>query len=96
MEKQKHTHTHSTKHIKAVSNRLSRTIGHLEAIKKMVERDEDCSKILIQLSAVKAAVNNTAKTILKEHLTHCIIHAVLEENSQSIEDLKKAIDMFVK
>lgn len=45
----KHTHTHSPKHIKAISNRLSRTIGHLEAIKKMVERDEDCSDILIQI-----------------------------------------------
>lgn len=96
MEKQKHTHTHSAKHIKAISNRLSRTIGHLEAIKKMVERDEDCSKILIQLSAVKAAVNNTAKAILKEHIAHCIIHAVIEEDTQSIEDLHKAIDMFVK
>lgn len=92
----KHTHAHSPKHIKAISNRLSRTIGHLEAIKKMVERDEDCSDILIQLAAVKAAVNNTAKAILKEHLAHCMYHAVMEKDTQSIEDLNKAIDMFVK
>ncbi|ARJ55972.1 metal-sensing transcriptional repressor [Campylobacter cuniculorum] len=91
-----HTHHHSSKHIKAVSNRISRTIGHLQAVKRMVESDKDCSEILIQLAAVKAEVNNTAKAVLKEHLAHCMIHAVLEEDSQSIEDLKKAIDMFVK
>ncbi len=91
-----HIHHHSSKHLKAISNRISRTIGHLQAVKRMVEADKDCSEILIQLAAIKAEVNNTAKAILKEHLTHCIIHAVLEEDSQSIEYLKKAIDMFVK
>lgn len=91
-----HTHIHSAKHLKAINNRLSRIIGHLEAVKRMVERDEDCSEILIQLSAVKAAVNNTAKAILKEHLAHCIIHAVKDGDTQSIDDLKKAIDMFMK
>ncbi|MDN2923872.1 metal-sensing transcriptional repressor, partial [Campylobacter coli] len=76
--------------------RLSRTIGHLEALKKMVERDEDCSDILIQLAAVKAAVNNTAKAILKEPLAHCMYHAVMKKDTQSIDDLNKDIDMFVK
>ncbi|MBM0637655.1 metal-sensing transcriptional repressor [Campylobacter sp. VicNov18] len=89
-------HQHSQKHIKTVSNRLSRTIGHLNAIKRMIENDKDCSEILIQLAAVKAQVNNTAKVILKEHLAHCVIHAVEENDTQSIEELNKAIDMFMK
>lgn len=90
-----HAH-HSVKHIKAISNRISRTIGHLQAVKRMIEADKDCSEVLIQLAAVKAEVNNAAKVILKEHLTHCVMHAVLEDDSQSMEDLNKAIDMFVK
>ncbi|AXP08971.1 metal-sensing transcriptional repressor [Campylobacter hepaticus] len=89
-------HTHSQKHIKTVCNRLSRTIGHLNAIKRMVENDKDCSEILIQLAAVKAQVNNTAKVILKEHLAHCMIHAAKENDTKSIEELNKAIDMFMK
>ncbi|ELG8494590.1 metal-sensing transcriptional repressor [Campylobacter upsaliensis] len=89
-------HHHSSKHIKQISNRLAKTIGHLEAIKKMVESDKDCSEILIQLSAVKSAVNNTATAILKEHLSHCLIHALEENDHKSLEDLHKAIDMFVK
>jgi len=91
-----HEHHHSQKHLKAISNRISRSIGHLESIKRMVEQDKDCSEILIQLAAVKAEVNNTAKAILKEHLAHCMIHAVIEENTESIEELNKAIDMFMK
>ncbi|ECH5596419.1 metal-sensing transcriptional repressor [Campylobacter jejuni] len=87
---------HIQKHLKAVCNRLSRTIGHLSAIKRMVENDKDCSEILIQLAAVKAEVNNTAKVVLKEHLAHCMVHAVEENDIQSIEELNKAIDMFMK
>ena len=71
-----HTHTHSHEHTKAVLNRLSRAIGHLESIKKMVENGRDCSEVLIQLSAVKAAINNTGKVILQDHIEHCIVDAV--------------------
>ena len=71
-----HTHTHSHKHTKEVSNRLARAIGHLQKVKQMVENGDDCSDVLIQLAAVKSALNNTGKVILKDHLDHCIVHAV--------------------
>ena len=67
-----HLHVHSAEEKKKVMNRLSRAIGHLEAVKRMVERDEDCSEVLIQLAAVRSAINNTGKVILKNHLDHCI------------------------
>ena len=63
-----HSHTHSPEHIKRVSNRLARAIGHLESVKKMVEDNRDCAEVLIQLAAVKNAINNTGKVILKDHL----------------------------
>ena len=47
-----HGHTHTHQNTKAVLNRLSRAIGHLESIKRMVEDGRDCSEVLIQLSAV--------------------------------------------
>ena len=62
-----HSHNHVHTNTKAVLNRLSRTIGHLEAVKRMVEDGRDCSEVLIQLSAVKSAINNTGKVILKDH-----------------------------
>lgn len=89
-----HTHTHE--HTKAVINRLSRAIGHLESIKKMVEEGRDCSEVLIQLAAVKSAVNNTGKLILKDHIEHCIVHAIEADDKEAIEQLSAAIDRFIK
>ena len=91
-----HTHTHSHEHTKAVLNRLSRAIGHLESIKKMVENGRDCSEVLIQLSAVKAAINNTGKVILQDHLQHCLVDAIESGDRKEIEELNKAIDRFIK
>ena len=89
-------HTHSHENTKAVLNRLSRAIGHLKSIKTMVEDGRDCSEVLIQLSAVKAAINNTGKVVLKDHLSHCLVDSIETGNMQAIEELNKAIDQFVK
>ena len=59
-------HGHHHPNSKAVSNRLARAIGHLEAVKRMVDREEDCAEILIQLAAVRSAINNAGKVILME------------------------------
>lgn len=92
----KHEHTHSHEHTKEVSNRLARAIGHLQKVKKMVEDGEDCSEVLIQLAAVKSAINNTGKVILKDHMDHCIIHAVEDGNTEMLDELTSAIDKFIK
>lgn len=91
-----HTHTHTHENTKAVLNRLSKAIGHLESIKKMVESGRDCSEVLIQLSAVKAALNNTGKVILQDHIQHCLVDAIESGDMEAIEELNKAIDRFIK
>lgn len=89
-------HTHSHTNTKAVLARLSRASGHLNSVKRMVEEGKDCSEVLIQLSAVIAALNNTGKVILKDHLEHCIVDAVGSGDNKAIENLNKAIDSFMK
>lgn len=91
-----HEHTHTHANTKAVLNRLSRAIGHLESIRRMVESGRDCSEVLIQLSAVKSAINNTGKVILKDHIEHCLVEAVECGDMESIADLTEAIDRFMK
>lgn len=91
-----HSHTHSHTHTKAVLNRLSRAIGHLESIRRMVEEGRDCSEVLIQLSAVKSAINNTGKVILQDHIEHCIVDAIEHGDTEALEELNKAIDRFMK
>lgn len=91
-----HTHSHTHTHTKAVMNRISKAIGHLESINRMIEDGRDCTEVLIQLSAVKSAINNTGKVILEDHIEHCIVDAVEHGDSKAIEDLNKAINMFIK
>ena len=92
----KHRHHHSEEHKREVSNRLARAIGHLQKVKQMVKDDEDCSDVLIQLAAVKSAINNTGKVILKDHMEHCIVHAVEDGGTEMIDELNAAIDKFIK
>ena len=62
MDEHTHDHPHSHRHAhahtqtKSVLNRLSRAQGNLESVRKMVERGEDCSEVLLQLSAVISAL----------------------------------------
>ena len=91
-----HPHTHSHTQTKAVLNRLSRAQGHLESVRKMVERGEDCAEVLVQLSAVISALNSTGRVILKDHIAHCIVDAVEADDMEPIEALNQAIDRFMR
>ena len=90
-----HTHAHVHENQKAVINRLARALGHLEKVKRMVEEGQDCSEVLIQLAAVRSALDSTGKVILQDHLRHCIVDAVAAGDMSSVDDLCQAIDKFL-
>lgn len=89
-----HGHTHEN--TKAVLNRLSRAIGHLQSVKRMIEEGRDCSEVLVQIAAVRSAIDNTGKVILQDHLKHCIVDAAREGDQDAIDDLCKAIEKYMK
>ena len=91
-----HAHGHTHENPTAVLNRLSRAIGHLQSVKRMVEEGRDCSEVLVQIAAVRSAIDNTGKVILQDHLKHCIVEAAQEGDRQAIDDLCQAIDKFMK
>ena len=91
-----HNHSHTHTETKAVLNRMSRLIGHLQATKKMIEDGRDCSEVLIQLSAVDAAIRAVSRVILEDHLKHCIIEAVQQGDESAIDDINDAIEQFMK
>ena len=91
-----HGHTHSHEHTRAVVNRLARAIGHLQRVKSMVEEGYDCAEVLVQLAAVRSALNNTGKVILKDHLEHCVVDALEHHDYDAIRELNTAIEQFVK
>ena len=91
-----HGHTHSHEHTKAVLNRLSRAIGHLQSVRNMVEEGRDCAEVLVQIAAVRSASNNFGKLKELSHLKHCIVEAAAEGDQQTIDDLCHAIDKYMK
>ena len=91
-----HSHGHVHENQKAVVNRLARAIGHLEKVKRMVEEGYDCSEVLVQLAAVRSAIDKTGKVILQDHMRHCMVDAVSAGDMDAIEDLCLAIDKFMK
>ena len=82
-----HSHGHVHENQKAEVNRLARAIGHLEKVKRMVEEGYDCSEVLVQLAAVRSALDNTGKVILKDHMRHCMVDAVSAGDEEAIDDL---------
>ena len=88
--------THRHGNTKAMVDRLSRAIGHLQAIRTMVEEERDCSEVLMQIAAVKSAINNIGREILKEHITHCVVDAARDNDMQVIQELNAALDRYMK
>ena len=81
---------------KAVVNRLARAIGHLNKVKRMVEEGYDCGEVLVQLAAVRSAIDNTGKVILNDHIRHSMQDAVQLGDETAVEDLCDVIDKFMK
>ena len=90
-----HGHFHSPEEKKRQINRISRAIGHLQHVRTMIENDEDCANVLIQLSAVSSALKNLGKEIINDHMTHCIVHAIEDGDTHAVEEFQKAVKKFI-
>lgn len=82
--------------MKPILNRISRAIGHLEYVKRMIEDEKDCTEILIQLSAVRSAINNTGLELLKDHIDKSLEQAIKDEDEEAVKGLKDAIVQYCK
>ena len=90
-----HGHHHDPAEKKRQINRLSRLIGHLEYVKRMIENDEDCSAVLMQIAATRSALNGLGKQIINEHMMHCITHAIEEGDMAAVEEFQEAIQRYL-
>lgn len=90
-----HGHVHDPAEKKRQINRISRVIGHLQYVKRMLENDEDCAAVLMQIAATKSALNGLGKEIINEHITHCIAHAIEEGDTEAVEEFQKAIQRYL-
>ncbi|QJC54357.1 metal-sensing transcriptional repressor [Paenibacillus albicereus] len=91
------SHDHEHKHRKQIGNRLARIEGHVRSVKEMTLEGRDCSDVLLQIAAIRKALDSAAKLLLKDHLESCVVHAVHNGNEKkTLEDLNKAIDHYIR
>jgi DNA-binding FrmR family transcriptional regulator len=89
-------HSHHHKQTKAIVNRLSRIEGHIRSIKKMVQDERDCADVLIQISAVRSAIDKVGRVVLEDHLESCLFHTgVLPKDNEIWAGVKEALDVYL-
>ena len=87
---------HAHAHKKSVLGRLARIEGHVRAVRRMVEQDTACPEILIQIAAVRSALNAAGRLILEDHVRGCLIDAAEEGEFEVVfKDLKNSLDKFI-
>ena len=87
-------HTH--KHTQAVINRLSRTEGHIRAIKNMLKEERSCPDVLIQLAAVRSAITKASRIVLEDHMESCLYNATETGTpEEEWKSLKEALEKYM-
>lgn len=89
-------HEHPHRETQQVLNRISRAAGHLNAIGRMISEGRDCSDVLIQLAAVRSAINNVGKIIISDHMEHCVAQALEQGDRSALERFSAALETFLK
>jgi len=79
-----------------VIKRLARIEGHLSGVKRMVEEDKSCPEVLLQLAAVRAALDKVGRIVFEDHVETCVSKAIKEGAGESaVAELKEALARFL-
>jgi len=79
-----------------VIKRLARIEGHLRGVKRMVEDDKSCPEVLLQLAAIRAALDKVGRIVFEDHVETCVSKAIKEGAGESaVAELKEALARFL-
>ena len=81
---------------KRLINRLNRICGQVNGIRSMVENDAYCTDILVQVSAINAALNSFNKELLSEHIRTCVADNIRSGNDDVIDELVETLRRLMK
>ena len=81
---------------KIITNRVNRISGQLSAINRMIQNDEYCNDILIQLSAIENSVKSLSNYILENHIYSCVADDLEKGNLEIIDELINLFKRFNK
>jgi DNA-binding FrmR family transcriptional regulator len=87
---------HKHKHTQQITARLARIEGHVRAVKRMVEEGNSCSDVLVQIAAVRSALDRAAKLLLADHMEHCVLDSSRGgDPKRLLAELHKALERFI-
>ncbi len=81
---------------KRLMNRLNRIEGQIRGVKGMLENDAYCTDIVLQVSAINAALNSFNKALLAEHIRTCVADDIRNGKDETIEDLVNTVTRLMK
>ena len=90
------TKIRSEEELKRLFNRLSRIEGQVRGLREMLQKDVYCPDILIQVSAVNAALNSFSRELLSEHLRTCVAGNLRQGNDEVIDELLEVLRRLMK
>jgi DNA-binding FrmR family transcriptional regulator len=87
---------HVHEHHQDVINRLARIEGHTRAIKRMVEEGTSCPDVLVQLAAIRSALDSVGRIILEDHIKSCMVTAIQTGDfDNAYQDLDRSLKRFI-
>ena len=92
-----HPHIHDPDAQRKLMNRLSRIEGHVRGIRSMIQQQQPCPDVLLQIAAVRGALDRVARLVLDDHITECIAHAAESGDIKvELDELRRALDRFIR
>jgi len=82
--------------VENLKTRLNRIEGHVRGIKRMLDDKEDCDSILVQTSAIKAALNQVIIKLLEGHMETCVAECVQAGDDEALDRLRRAMALVLK
>ena len=76
--------------------RLAKIEGHVRGIQRMIEENKECPEVLLQLVAVRAAIDKVSRIVLEDHMQTCVAQAVRDgKGEKAMLELKDALMKFL-
>lgn len=82
--------------IEKLQNRLNRIEGHVRGVNGMLQDRESCDDILVQLSAIKAALNQVINKLLEGHMETCLTECAASGDIEALEHFRRSLSLVMK
>ncbi|HQC55091.1 MAG TPA: metal-sensitive transcriptional regulator [Clostridia bacterium] len=80
---------------KNLITRLNRIEGQVKGIRRMVEENEECEDIMIQILAIQGAIRQVGQKVVMNHLNNCIVESIQTGNLEEVQKFSKILDKFI-